>query len=371
MTPDRAAWLAWRRGGVGGSDLGAIFNDRPYGCARRLWGEKLELPPDYPREDGNLFTDLGARLEDLVAQAYAAQTGRLVNTAAPFAHPDRPWERVNVDRRTVDSQGQVRVLEIKAMNGWLYRKVKREGPKAAHLRQVQWGIHLHDDAVGGTFAAVDYSDPRTLAHVLGADVELPLLTFDLPADRELIIACRREAATFWRDAVLDGHAPPPLPDPNDTRCQRCEFRRSCRGLPEEVLAARGDAELADASGEVALQAALGLYTEARLRAEDAKAELKETQDLIRGILGDREAVRCGDVPIYHREQPGRRSWNTKVLEGKRVIEVDRSVNLENALKAVHRARITAKIVHLGETYYTKGKPSRPLRIFLPQGGKDD
>ena len=56
---DRAEWLAWRRSGIGASDVAGILGISPWASPFTVWADKLGLLPDEdlddddPREFGN------------------------------------------------------------------------------------------------------------------------------------------------------------------------------------------------------------------------------------------------------------------------------------------------------------------------------
>lgn len=108
---DKAEWLKLRRSYLGGSDAGAVAGMNPYKSAYGVWAEKTGLTPEF---EGNLTTEIGLYLEDLVAQIFMRETGKrvrrknrlLVNDAYPFAC-------ANIDRILI---GERAGLEIKTTN---------------------------------------------------------------------------------------------------------------------------------------------------------------------------------------------------------------------------------------------------------------
>lgn len=108
---NREEWLAIRKNSIGGSDAGAVIGMNPHKSAYTLWAEKTGKIAEF---DGNLTTEVGAYLEELVAKVFERETGKKVrrdksviyNSEYPFAH-------ATIDRRVV---GEDAILEIKTTN---------------------------------------------------------------------------------------------------------------------------------------------------------------------------------------------------------------------------------------------------------------
>jgi putative phage-type endonuclease len=109
-TEERAAWLARRREGLGGSDAAVALGFSEYKTPYQLWAEKRgEVEPDDLSD--NKHVEWGNRLEAVVAEKYADETGREIACVDEMlVHPDHPWMLANLDRRIV---GESRGLEIK------------------------------------------------------------------------------------------------------------------------------------------------------------------------------------------------------------------------------------------------------------------
>ena len=70
----REQWLAFRKRGVGGSDVPTIMGMNPYKAEIELWYEKLSLIPELTIENIAMFG--GKRGEDLVRIVTGKQIGR-------------------------------------------------------------------------------------------------------------------------------------------------------------------------------------------------------------------------------------------------------------------------------------------------------
>ncbi len=89
---DRGAWLAIRRGGIGGSDAAAAVGLHPYQSALELWmdktGRQSASEANSEPTEPNSPTFWGQLLEPTVAEAYAQITDRKVRRVnAILQHP--------------------------------------------------------------------------------------------------------------------------------------------------------------------------------------------------------------------------------------------------------------------------------------------
>lgn len=104
-------WLEMRNHSIGGSDASSVIGMNPYKSAYTLWAEKTGKVPPF---EGNLITEVGAYLEQFVADLFEKETGKkvhkknrtLFNDLYPFAH-------ANIDRAVI---GERAFLEIKTTN---------------------------------------------------------------------------------------------------------------------------------------------------------------------------------------------------------------------------------------------------------------
>ncbi len=100
-------WLAWRMGGIGGSDAPAVMNASPFKDRMTLWLEKTgRVKP--PRR--NAAMQRGLDLESFARLEYERMTG-IPMPATRGKHPEHDFIRVNADGANRDAR---RALEIKA-----------------------------------------------------------------------------------------------------------------------------------------------------------------------------------------------------------------------------------------------------------------
>jgi putative phage-type endonuclease len=109
-TPD---WVAWRRNGLGASDLSAILGLDPYRTEHELWEQKTGKSPDF---DGNAKTRWGHRLERVGLDVWMDRNPAIpVPNTEPFTRPEYPhlWATPDALARPVG-------IEVKVTSAWVH-----------------------------------------------------------------------------------------------------------------------------------------------------------------------------------------------------------------------------------------------------------
>ena len=338
---EKAVWLTERKKGVGGSDIASVFSVG-YGCKLRLWRDKRDEVPDYPREH-NEAQELGTFLEPYFAEKYRQKTGRRVDEhLRPHVHPKYPMLRVNVDRLIDDpARREAGVLEIKSVGRDVFYKVKREGLPEDYVLQLQHAMLV----VGTDWGSFCVGD-RNSGAVLWWDVER---NTDLS---EMIVA---HAQAFWRD-IATGTMPDRL-EPDDSRCQKCEYRRSCQGAALMQIEPYEGAKRDDT-----LLPLLNEYLERKSLLEQAELLVDESKEELKTTLGNRTEVTVGAHPVYYRPQVAMRGNFKAIAE---FYDKLRKWAL-NAIEA--HPDLAPKAHKLEDEYlpaasYREPSQSRPFRVF--------
>lgn len=176
---DKEEWLSIRRGFIGGSDAGAVVGLNPYKSAYTLWAEKTGQVPEF---EGNLTTEVGSYLEDLVAQLFMSQAGKAVRRKnRVLVNEDYPWACADVDRMVV---GEKAFLECKTTNSPVAVKKFKNGeyPEAWYCQMIH-------------YLAVTGLEKAYLA-VLIECREFKI--FELQRDEEEIKALMKAEKEFWK-----------------------------------------------------------------------------------------------------------------------------------------------------------------------------
>jgi len=296
----RDDWLAWRKGGLGGSDQKDIFQLVGEGCTRRVHYDKSGTPADYPEEE-NLLMRRGRVLEDAAADEYMLKTGRKVVRAAGIARADAPWARVSVDRR-IRGTGEtpMPVLEIKTHGRSMFQRAKREGVRPAHVLQLQHALFV-TGARKGAFALL-HPDSFELLH------------FDIDRDEELIGVIQRNGQRFWDNLTNGGPIPPAPYKSSDAPCRACPWRKTCHG-EQAALEITPEQDAPPLERDDGLDELVTDYALARAAVDEAEETLNLVKGALKQRLGRRGAVQCAAGVVYH-TQSSRRTIDTKALQAK-------------------------------------------------------
>lgn len=97
LGPDapRAEWLEARRSGIGGSDIAAILGINRYKTGLHVYLDKLG---DLDDTGDSAPAYWGRMLEAPVAEHWARVNGKSIAEVGMWAHRDRPWQMITVDR---------------------------------------------------------------------------------------------------------------------------------------------------------------------------------------------------------------------------------------------------------------------------------
>lgn len=206
MTTAQQAFLARRRVGLGGSDLGAILGLSPWRTGHDVWLDKTgRAAPDAD----SLPLRFGSFAEEFIAQEYCRTTGNRVerfNTL--LQHPTAPIVG-NVDRLVVPAgakrashMGRVRtdrVLECKTT--------------AMLRRDSAWGEAGTDEIPesyliqAATYLLLTGCDWVDLAVLVGGSLDFRIYTIGRDAELEAMLI--DEATRWWTDYVIGDTPPPP------------------------------------------------------------------------------------------------------------------------------------------------------------------
>lgn len=229
--------------------------------------------------------DLFRVLEPHAAARYCELTGRAAVIEPMQRHAELEWAIVHTDRVLyAEDRGGMEwpgVLEIKCLGRAMFAKTKREGLPEDYILQLNHGMGV----TGRTWGAFCVMS-RDSGDILHWDVE-----FDGDIWREIVDA----GGAFW--ATVENGPMPDTLEPDDRRCQRCEYRRSCQGAA--LIQISGT----DIDRDDALLPLLAEYDERRALADEAEELLDEIKEDLRTMMGDRSAVECaGGRRIYYRPQ---------------------------------------------------------------------
>jgi putative phage-type endonuclease len=133
-------WIAWRRGGIGGSDAPVIM-----GTAPKEWSTREQLLEEKvtgKRRDTDFAMRRGTRLEPLVRELYAREVGLRVEPVC-VAHSEVDWLLASLDGLCCADSGEW-IAEIKCPN-WMDHDTALAGiVPAKYVPQVQHCLFVAD-----------------------------------------------------------------------------------------------------------------------------------------------------------------------------------------------------------------------------------
>ena len=186
-------WLKFRSGFIGGSDAASVVGLNPFVSPFSLWAEKTGQQPPF---EGNLTTEVGAFLEEFVANKFCEQTGKKVRREnATLTNSDYPWASANLDRVVV---GEDAGVEIKTTSSLSLKRFKNGDYPASYYCQI-----MH-------YLAMTGKQRWYLACLIGnSDFRI----FTIERDENEIAALMAAEKSFWEDYVLTKTPPPPDGEP--------------------------------------------------------------------------------------------------------------------------------------------------------------
>ena len=330
----RADFLAERATGVGSSDIASVLN-LGYGCALRLYRQKTGEVPDFPREDTDLMA-LGNLLEPFFAAKYAKATGHKVEIVGVQRDPEHPELLVHADRIITDPAMPNRkgVLEVKSVGAEVFYSVRKKGLVPDYLLQLQYGMAVW---------RLDWG-----AFVIGCRDNGKEVHWPVKRDEELCEIITDRTLAAWQ-AIQDRNPPARL-DPDDDRCQKCEYRRSCQG--NALMAAQNPKE--KVPEDESMRPLLVEYDAHKQLFEQASDLLNATKARIQDAMEARVKVRVAGRPInYGWTHPER--WDAKDMAEK--------IALARGVVDYDGTFIPRSPEQIAGEFKKAGEPYRTLRIY--------
>ncbi len=271
-TDARADWLAWRRQGIGASDVPAILGLSRWASPWSTWADKVGLLP--PDDDQGDYAEFGHWAELMVGPWFAHRTGLAVaGEQMQVEHPEHPWRRCTIDGLVFDAAPAE--PDIADALGLLQVKTREPGRRWDELppdiaAQERWEMHV----TGLPKAWVAVLHGRRLEH------------YELDTDPDDSAFIVEEVTRFWEGHVLTGN-PPPLDDHVATEAALATIYP--RHTPKSSV------DIDDVAGAVAM------LREAKARKAQAQADERAAGAVIRwrmkdtyeGLVGGERAVTLG------------------------------------------------------------------------------
>ena len=193
----REEWLRYRRKGIGGSDAAAVLGLSPFCTKRDLYYDKTGIQAVVDEEEDNwVAKEVGHRLEDLVAEIYARQTGlKVYPIRKMFFHPLYPFMLADVDFFIEYPDGSTGILECKTTG--YHGKEKWENDS----------VPVNYEYQGRHYMAVMNLNRVVFACLYGNN-ENDFIVREMERDLEIEEDLIREEEYFWKENVQSKQEPP-------------------------------------------------------------------------------------------------------------------------------------------------------------------
>lgn len=194
---ERDEWLAWRRGGLGASDIAGVLGLSPWASPWSIWATKVGLVEDAADSEAMEF---GRMAEPMLAAYFTDRTGLVVTgQQTRCEHPERPWMRCTVDGFVFDGPSRIIDRSVPPL-GVVEFKSTSEPP---------WDeVPLHYQCQA-TWTLLVTGMERLwfgVIHLAFGRPRFRVYEFTLnPTDADTI---QRKAAEFW--ALVEAGTPPPV-----------------------------------------------------------------------------------------------------------------------------------------------------------------
>jgi predicted phage-related endonuclease len=279
---DDKEWLAWRREGLGGSDIGVLLGLSNWGSPWSLWCDKAGLIPPSPETQRQT---IGKAMESVLADLFRRETGLYVVGEQTWCrYPSWDVARCTVDGFVVEAPAdtiQAQHLDMQALTDvWEAKTDGRRGwdeiPPAIRA-QAAWNAGVN--RLAGTWITVMFS---------GFRVEHIYVPFD-PEDFAFMLERARE---FW--ALVEAGTPPDIDGSDATAAAIAHVWPN--HVPESTADLTHLAEIITARGEL------------KDHERELAGQIKDADNRIKVALGDAEIGAIGGVPMFtYRTQEGRKT----------------------------------------------------------------
>lgn len=278
----RSAWLAARRGFIGGSEVAAICGLSPWKTPVDVFLDKTGRAPD--DEEPSEALRLGTELEDYAARRYTETTGRAVRNYGYMVV--RGHALADVDRLIVPSGAKVAAF---------HEEVRTDGILECKTSGVPWDEEppLHYQMQGQLYLELLDCSFVDFAVVFLAP-RRDFRVFRMERDREVGAALVARIEKFWRECV-ETDTPPPAVNLADVRALYPNARPECAK---------------DATAEVAR--AVERLREIKAQTDALDEEAEGLRGAVAAFMGDSDTLRvCGAKAVTFRAPKPRRVTDWK------------------------------------------------------------
>lgn len=262
-----------RDSGIGGTDIAAILGMSPWRSPFDVWLSKTGQLPAVPEDNRKRW---GKRLQRVIADAYAEETGRPIEWLdRTFRHPTRPFQTWSPDALcTRESRGlDAKTCGFDQADKWGDTGTNQVPDYVA--LQNHWYLSAAEDR--------DFWDVALL--VAGSDFRIFTTARDIEVEGMILAAGEK----FWKDHVLGNKAPAITATDTTTEWLKRRFPRN-------------NGALRDATGEE-----ITLLLDYKARKEALKSQDKQVADIeanIKALIGNDDGIKWGWNKVTFKLVPG-------------------------------------------------------------------
>ena len=259
---NRADWLDWRRGGIGGSDAAVALGVHPWRCALELYLDKRK---GIAKAVTGYAVDVGNDLEDYVIEKAKQRHPKRVKQLEELqmmSHPEYPFMLATVDAGVAAGSHGKGIIEAKTSlsryghMGWM------DGQIPPHYRaQVVHYLAVSNRSWGILCALTE--GPNWYSHIIEPSTE-EIETL-IHAELRLWEAIQNDDFDFLID----------------------ESDRTSAALMDLYPEANEDAEI-DLNGNKKAEEAINQYLTSKRFEKAAKEDKKEAENIIKSLMGEKE-----------------------------------------------------------------------------------
>jgi putative phage-type endonuclease len=275
----KTEWLALRRTGIGGSDVGALLGMSKYASPYDLYLDKRGERPEMPRSEAlEKAAKWGHLHEPSLAAEFSRIHGLRTRRVGLIRHETDAWRLANLDRQISGCPDGPCFLEIKTRSAY---------------KSSEWGASGSEDGVPDTealqthhyLAVTGYRHCHVAVLINGNDDRY----YRIDHDPEMASDVRAMEADFWK-RVIDG-APPPIDGSEATAELLAAMWAGQAG--QRVVDSVGARDLIDRREELASEIkALGI-------------ERDEASNRLKAMLGDHDIAIAEDrTPLFTWKRSG-------------------------------------------------------------------
>lgn len=271
----RELWLAERKNGIGGSEIGALVGLSSYASPYTIYWDKKGVSEEF----GSLAAELGLYLEEFVVnkvelkmRAEQDDNIRIRQLKELYQHPTVSFARYSPDGEIAWEGRGLGLYEGKTASAYLNDQWKDGNVPPSYLAQIQWGMGI----MGYTWGVFGYL-------IGNQSINYQLVEFD----QEFFDILLEEATNFWNNHILTDTPPEPSGIEEETGIIRMVYpytEGSTISIEEDEL------------------------SEACYRREEVKAQIKELEKecdtldaKIRIAIKGNETTYCGGYKIVDRQ----------------------------------------------------------------------